>query len=139
MFGDKGGAELVKKYPTTWNVWQHRNMDKAASVRLKFVEATKGLLVNLFEQREELESTLYSRPGVFSAYRRAEALQSKLLDPDEKVRAAACKMYGQLDYETALHHVSEKQLREVAERGVDKKVCAENVALRCQFPSHYVD
>ncbi|KAG6876687.1 hypothetical protein C0993_001235, partial [Termitomyces sp. T159_Od127] len=105
MFGDKGGAELVKKYPTTWNVWQLRRNDKVASVRLKFVEATKGLLVNLFEQREVLE----------------EALRTKLLDPDEKVRAAVCKMYGQLDYETALHHVSEAQLRAVAERGVDKK------------------
>ncbi|KAF5383320.1 hypothetical protein D9615_004981 [Tricholomella constricta] len=105
MFADKGGAELAKKYPATWNVWVLRKNDKAASVRLKFVEATKGLLVNLFEQREVIE----------------EALLSKLLDPDEKVRAAACKVYGQLDYETALHHVSEGQLRAVAERGVDKK------------------
>ncbi|KAG6901443.1 hypothetical protein C0995_011956 [Termitomyces sp. Mi166 len=105
MFGDKGGAELVKKYPTTWNVWQLRKNDKAASVRLKFVEAAKGLLVNLFEQRAILD----------------DALRSKLVDPDDKVRAATCKMYGQLDYETVLHHVSEEQLHELAERGVDKK------------------
>jgi sister-chromatid-cohesion protein PDS5 len=51
-----------------------------------------------------------------------ESLLAKLLDPDEKVRAAVCKLYGQLDYETALHHVSEKQLRAVADRGMDKKV-----------------
>lgn len=51
-----------------------------------------------------------------------EALNAKLLDPDEKVRAAVCKLYSQLDYETALHHVSELQLRRVAERGLDKKV-----------------
>lgn len=51
-----------------------------------------------------------------------EALLSKFLDPDEKVRAAVCKVYGQLDYETALHHVSESQLRALAERAVDKKV-----------------
>ena len=51
-----------------------------------------------------------------------ESLQGKLLDPDEKVRAAVCKLYGQIDYETALHHVSEAQLRAVAGRGVDKKV-----------------
>ncbi|KAG6907699.1 hypothetical protein DXG01_007755 [Tephrocybe rancida] len=105
MFGDKGGAELVKKYPTTWNVWQLRKNDKAASVRLKFVEATKGLLVNLFEQREVIE----------------EALSAKILDPDEKVRAAVCKVYGQLDYETALHHISEAQLHALGERGADKK------------------
>jgi hypothetical protein len=52
----------------------------------------------------------------------SEALNAKLLDPDEKVRAAVCKLYSQLDYETALHHVSELQLRRVAERGLDKKV-----------------
>lgn len=51
-----------------------------------------------------------------------EALQAKLLDPDEKVRAAVCRVYTQIDYETALHHVSEQQLRSVAGRGVDKKV-----------------
>lgn len=44
------------------------------------------------------------------------------MDPDEKVRAAVCKVYSQLDYETALHHVSVEQLRAVAGRGVDKKV-----------------
>ena len=49
-------------------------------------------------------------------------LTSKILDPDEKVRAATCKVYSQIDYETALHHVSESQLRAVAGRGLDKKV-----------------
>ncbi|KAG6864378.1 hypothetical protein C0991_010047 [Blastosporella zonata] len=105
MFGDKGGAELVKKYPTTWTVWVLRKNDKHSGVRLKFVEATKGLLCHLFEQRAVVE----------------EALKAKLLDPDEKVRAAVCRVYGQLDFETALHHVSEEQLRALGERGADKK------------------
>lgn len=48
-------------------------------------------------------------------------LQLKLLDPDEKVRATVCKVYSQLDYDTALHYVSEAQLRAVAGRGMDKK------------------
>ena len=51
-----------------------------------------------------------------------DALSTKFLDPDDKVRAAVCKVYSQLDYETALHHVSEAQLRVVAERGLDRKV-----------------
>jgi sister-chromatid-cohesion protein PDS5 len=50
-------------------------------------------------------------------------MRLKLLDPDEKVRAAVCKVYSQLDYETVLHHVSEDQLRSIAGRGMDKKVC----------------
>lgn len=55
MFADKGGAELAKKYPATWNVWVLRKNDRSAAVRLKFVEATRNLLVNLFEQREAIE------------------------------------------------------------------------------------
>lgn len=51
-----------------------------------------------------------------------EPLHMKLLDPDEKVRLAVCKVYSQLDYEMALHHATEAQLRAVAGRGLDKKV-----------------
>ncbi|KAF8271886.1 armadillo-type protein [Lactarius quietus] len=105
MFADKGGVDLVRKYPTTWNFWNLRRNDKSPAVRLAFVEATRGLLVGLPEQRDFIE----------------EALNAKSLDPDEKIRAAVCKLYSQLDYETALHHVSELQLRRVAERGLDKK------------------
>lgn len=51
-----------------------------------------------------------------------EALQTKMFDPDEKVRAATCKVYSNLDYETALHHVSKDTLQVVVGRGLDKKV-----------------
>ncbi|KAI0251942.1 armadillo-type protein [Lactifluus subvellereus] len=105
MFADKGGADLVRKYPTTWSLWNLRRNDKSSAVRLAFVEAAHRLLVGLPEQRDFVEETL----------------SAKLLDPDEKVRAAVCKLYSQLDYETALHHVSELQLRRVADRGLDKK------------------
>lgn len=58
-----------------------------------------------------------------------DALSAKLLDPDEKVRAAVCRLYSQLEYEVALHHVSESQWRAIAERGLDKKV-----VVRTSFP-----
>jgi len=45
----------------------------------------------------------------------------KVLDPDDKVRAAVCKLYGALDYETAAHHVEKEQLMLVAGRCKDKK------------------
>lgn len=44
------------------------------------------------------------------------------MDPDDKVRAATCKLYAQLDFETALHHVSAVQLKALSERALDKKV-----------------
>ncbi|KAF8726601.1 hypothetical protein AX14_007667 [Amanita brunnescens Koide BX004] len=113
MFSAKSGADLVKKYPTTWSAWLARRSDKTSSIRVLFVEATRGLITGLPELRDTIE----------------ECLRTKLLDPDEKVRAAACKVFSQLDYETALHHVSERQLRAVAERGADKKPAVRNEAL----------
>ncbi len=45
-----------------------------------------------------------------------------MLDPDEKVRAAACRIYSHMDYETALHYVTLEQLEDLAERARDKRV-----------------
>lgn len=120
MFADQvGGLELTKKYPSTWNVWLKRKNDRAPAVRLKFVEAAQALLGSPQEQRDAIE----------------EAFAAKLLDPDDKVRAAVCRVYAQLDYETALHHVKADQLRAVAGRGVDKKV--RRVAPLCPpYPPH---
>ncbi|KAJ7207075.1 armadillo-type protein [Mycena pura] len=115
MFADKsGGVELTRQHPTTWNVWLKRKNDKSPAVRLKFVEATRALLESVPEQRDVVEA----------------ALKDKLFDPDEKVRAAVCRVYSQLDYETALHHVGVDQLRTVAERGMDKKHSVRVEALR---------
>ncbi|KAJ6486929.1 armadillo-type protein [Mycena sanguinolenta] len=103
---DKGaGVELMRQHPSTWNTWLKRKNDKSPQVRLKFVEATRALLASPAELRDAVE----------------EALSAKLLDPDDKVRAAVCRVYGGLDYEMALHHVKSEQLRAVAERAVDKK------------------
>ncbi|KAJ7810116.1 armadillo-type protein, partial [Mycena leptocephala] len=108
MFADQvSGLDLTRQHPSTWNVWLKRKNDKSPAVRLKFVETTRALLGSPPEQRDAVE----------------EALAGKLLDPDDKVRAAVCRVYAQLDYETALHHVKTEQLRAVAERGLDKKVC----------------
>lgn len=52
----------------------------------------------------------------------AEALEAKLLDPDDKVRTAVCKLFFHLDYESALHNLPEELLRAVAGRFLDKKV-----------------
>ena len=76
------------------------------TVRQAWVDKMKGVLVNLPDMRQETDDTL----------------RIKLLDPDEKIRAGVCKLYGQLDYETVLHHVSAAQLQAVAGRGLDKKV-----------------
>lgn len=58
MFSDKGGTDLVKKYPSTWTMWLQRKNDKSGAVRLKFVEAAKGLLVNLLQYRDIIEGVI---------------------------------------------------------------------------------
>ncbi|KAH8102266.1 armadillo-type protein [Cristinia sonorae] len=105
IFADKNGAEFAKKHRSTWATWLQRKQDKAQPVRIAFIEGCKGVLTNLPELRDQVE----------------DALETKILDPDEKVRGAVCKLLSQLDYETALHHVSPKLLRLVAGRGLDKK------------------
>ena len=62
MFSDNGGADLVKKYPSTWNAWLQRKNDKSGPVRVKFVEAAKGLLVNLPLHREVIEGAWLCPP-----------------------------------------------------------------------------
>ena len=106
MYADKHGQDLVHKYKSTWQNWLKRMNDKNVAVRLAWVEKMKGVLVNLPDMRNVL----------------GDMLRLKLLDPDDKIRAAVCKLVGQLDYETALHHVSVDLLKAVAGRGLDKKV-----------------
>ena len=55
MFAEKGGADFMKKYPTTWNLWLSRRNDKAASIRLAFVEVSKGLLSCPGEMQDAIE------------------------------------------------------------------------------------
>lgn len=49
-------------------------------------------------------------------------MRAKAFDPDDKVRAAVCKAYGELDFETVTYHVSEDTLRQIGSRCLDKKV-----------------
>lgn len=56
MFADNVGGDLEKKYPSTWTFWLARKNDKAAPVRLAFVEGCKGLLLHhRSELREAVE------------------------------------------------------------------------------------
>lgn len=58
MYADKGGMDLVRKYPSTWTTWINRKADVAVAVRLKCVEATPALITNLPECRDTLAGAL---------------------------------------------------------------------------------
>ncbi|KAG9103997.1 hypothetical protein FRC06_006261 [Ceratobasidium sp. 370] len=105
IFGDPNGAKLARTYHSTWTQWLARKNDRVAAVRVLFIEATKGILIHHAELRSDME----------------EALKGKFMDPDDKVRAAVCKLFSQIDYEAALHHVSKTQLEDLAGRCLDRK------------------
>lgn len=47
------------------------------------------------------------------------------MDPDDRVRAAVCKVFSHIDYEAALHHVTKAELEALAGRCLDRKVSRE--------------
>jgi sister-chromatid-cohesion protein PDS5 len=63
MFGERpvvgtGVADIVRAFPSTWRAWLGRKVDKVIGVRLAWVEAAKGILINHPELRNDLESRL---------------------------------------------------------------------------------
>ena len=51
-----------------------------------------------------------------------EAIISKMSDPEDKVRIAVCKVFGQLEYECASKLVGKELFIELAKRCRDVKV-----------------
>jgi sister-chromatid-cohesion protein PDS5 len=111
MFGDNGGKDLMRKYNNTWEFWLTRRNDRDVTVRITWVEAAKSLILHNDAARTVIEgSYMWLSLMVWPLTRDAGHMNEKLFEPDEKVRAAVCKVYSQLDYEAALHYVSVDQL-----------------------------
>jgi hypothetical protein len=56
----------------------------------------------------------------------SDAIRSKMSDPDEKVRIAFCKIFSQIDYESALKLVDKELLEVLGSRCRDRKVVQKN-------------
>ncbi|KAF9135883.1 hypothetical protein BGW39_010698 [Mortierella sp. 14UC] len=104
MFSEKS-SQLTTQYESTWKAWLQRRNDKSPQVRIIWIES----LVNLIKSHASLSKELN------------EGLAEKLIDPDEKVRAVACRTIGEFDYETSLHHIQKYTLIQVGHRCRDKK------------------
>ncbi|KAF9933605.1 hypothetical protein FBU30_005044 [Linnemannia zychae] len=104
MFAEKT-SQLATQYESTWRAWLQRRNDKSPQVRIVWIES----LVNIIKEHANLSKEL------------SEGLAEKLVDPDEKVRAVACKIIGEFDYETSLHHLQKNTLIQVGHRCRDKK------------------
>jgi sister-chromatid-cohesion protein PDS5 len=126
MFGERpvvgtGVADIPRAFPSTWRAWLGRKVDKNVGVRLAWVEAAKGILVNHPELGKEVEGK-FNRAVSLTL---VADLVDRIHDSDEKVRAAICKIVGTLDYESALLHVSTATLKAVGGRVSDKKVSSD--------------
>ncbi|KAG0073323.1 hypothetical protein BGZ89_006616 [Linnemannia elongata] len=104
MFSEKT-SQLATQYESTWKAWLQRRNDKISQVRIAWIES----LVDLIKNHTSLSKEL------------SDGLSEKLVDPDEKVRAVACKIIGEFDYETSLHHIQKNTLIQVGHRCRDKK------------------
>ncbi|KAG0006885.1 hypothetical protein BGZ65_002293 [Modicella reniformis] len=104
MFAEPS-SQLATQYESTWKTWLQRRNDKVPQVRIVWIES----LVSLIKTHGNLAKEL------------SEGLAEKLVDPDEKVRAIACKTIGKFDYETSLHHIQKNTLIQVGHRCRDKK------------------
>lgn len=109
-----GGAYMASQYNSTWRQWLSRSKDRAVSVRTAWLEGAHGVLVNHTALKSDI----------------CERLSSKLVDSDEKVRLAAIAVMARLDYETLIHHVDIRTVRELSGRCRDKKPAVREPALR---------
>ncbi|KAF9183757.1 hypothetical protein BGZ51_003819 [Haplosporangium sp. Z 767] len=113
MFAEKT-SQLATQYESTWRAWLQRRNDKVPQVRIVWVES----LVNLIKAHGALAKELN------------EGLAEKLVDPDEKVRATVCRIIGEFDYETSLHHLQKNTLIQVGHRCRDKKKSVSKEAIK---------
>lgn len=100
-------ADMAKKYPSTWQFWLGRSMDKAPQVRLALLECCQDVL----QHHHELAHDVYI------------VLKDRLVDPDDKIRAAACAAFATVDYESALHAFDKNTLQSLSQRIQDRRVC----------------
>lgn len=58
-----------------------------------------------------------------------ECFKEKLSDPDDKVRATACKVLGEIEMEKEIQSLDISLLKSIAERTKDKKSSVRSVAM----------
>ncbi|RIA91799.1 armadillo-type protein [Glomus cerebriforme] len=104
MFSEKNST-LASRYDNVWKMWLLRRNDKIPDVRCAWTEYCLPLYINHHELAKQIN----------------EAIISKMSDPDDKVRIAVCKVFGQLEYECASKLVGKELFIELAKRCRDCK------------------
>ncbi|KAK6341360.1 hypothetical protein TWF696_008438 [Orbilia brochopaga] len=111
-------GSLPQSYPLTWKTWLGRANDKSVAVRVKWVEAA----VEILKARTDVTAILQKE------------IKTKLFDADEKVRVAAVKKIGEMDWEAVTNKLVSKDneeniLESLAQRTKDKKLVVREAAI----------
>lgn len=105
IFSD--ASPTLKQYANTcWKMWLGKENDKSAVVRTTFVHGLGKVIKDHPEIVQDVCPTL----------------KSKLQDPEEKVRLAACDIFKSMSSEVVINHLPEELINTLAERILDKKV-----------------
>ena len=111
------GSTVAKRYPNVWISWLDKRNDNDLNIRKLWLEYVVLLYQNHPEQAVELN----------------KFVAGKLLDPDERIRAAAIGVVGALvkSKESSLVAALDRELLQaIGGRCKDKKVCVSNVSCR---------
>ncbi|KAF3163680.1 hypothetical protein TWF106_010526 [Orbilia oligospora] len=111
-------GSLPQSYPQTWKTWLGRANDKSVAVRVQWVEAA----VEILKARTDVTQILQKE------------IKIKLFDADERVRVAAVKKIGELDWESATNKLVSRDFEEniletLAQRTKDKKLAVREAAI----------
>ncbi|KAG0146246.1 hypothetical protein CROQUDRAFT_107255 [Cronartium quercuum f. sp. fusiforme G11] len=109
-----GGNDLARQYPSTWKVWLTKSLDISSQVRITVIQSCKSILAHHHHLKDDINRLLFV----------------KLTDPDEKVRLECCKVFVDLEFDLALHHIQTGVLKALGGRVEDKKPTIQQEALK---------
>ena len=132
MLASINGQMLVNQFPSTYKTWAGRRNDKIVLIRVRWTEGIGKILscANGAIRAPEVERLC------------VDGLLTRLVDTDEKVRSAACRVIESLDYQTAKQRLSIPVIRSFSERCRDKKHSTQEAAfahIGKLFDSAYTD
>ncbi|CEP19463.1 hypothetical protein [Parasitella parasitica] len=104
MFAEES-SNVAEKYPIIWKTWLGRRNDKSQSLRAKWLDLCVDICKNHPESVPEL----------------IECFKEKFTDPDDKVRATACRIVGEIGIEHDCKTMDKNLVELVGARAKDKK------------------
>ncbi|KAI8348451.1 armadillo-type protein [Choanephora cucurbitarum] len=113
MFAEPSSS-VATQYPAIWKTWLGRRHDKSIQLRVKWLEMS----VDIFKHHASAVSELI------------ECYKDRLFDPDERVRAATCRVIGEVSIGQDIKNLDRRLLEMISERSKDKKTSVRVEAMK---------